>query len=214
MRTFRTTGTTTRTLAISGALVAAATGLSVVAAVAAPGTPSAADLTKAAKIKSAMSAAPRSVSADATVVDYPTKAGGGFVTLREGSNGWTCLPDDPSTPGPDPICADGQTMKWFDAWVAHKKPKLDSDGFAYMLKGASDASNTDPFATKPAAGQDWMTSPPHVMVFPKHPRSLRGVTTDMDNGGPWVMFAGTPYAHMMIPTRSPHVGMTGMNMNH
>ncbi|HVE26221.1 MAG TPA: hypothetical protein VNC22_12490 [Sporichthya sp.] len=203
----------TPTLAVSAALIAAASGLSVATAVAAPSPHGATELTKAAKIKSAMSAAPRSVSGSATILDYPN-ADGKFVTLRAGSNDWTCLPDDPSTPGNDPICADAQVMKWFDAWVAHEKPKLDSDGFAYMLKGASDASNTDPFATEPAPGEDWMSSSAHVMVFPKHPRSLRGVTTDMDNGGPWVMFAGTPYAHMMIPTRSPHAGMTGMDMNH
>ena len=194
----------TKTLALSTALVLAATGLSVAAAVAAPTSHTAADLTKAAKIKSAMSAAPRSVSGDATIMDFPSKPDADFVTLREGGNGWTCFPNDPSTPGVDPICGDGQSMKWFEAWFAHKKPKLDSDGFAYMLRGGSDPSNTDPFATKPAAGEDWMTAPPHVMVFPKHPRSLRGVTSDMDNGGPWVMYAGTPYAHMMIPTRSAH----------
>ena len=35
-----------------------------------------------------------------------------------------------------------------------------------MLQGGSDASNTDPFATKPAEGEDWMNAPAHIMVFP------------------------------------------------
>jgi len=28
---------------------------------------------------------------------------------------------------------------------------------------------------------------------------LEGMTTDHLNGGPWVMWANTPYAHIMIP---------------
>jgi hypothetical protein len=44
------------------------------------------------QIKSAMSAAPASVSANAKVIDWD------FKTLREGNNGWTCLPDRPDTP--------------------------------------------------------------------------------------------------------------------
>ena len=27
-------------------------------------------------------------------------------TLRKGSNGFTCMPDNPVTPGPDPMCMD------------------------------------------------------------------------------------------------------------
>ena len=39
-------------------------------------------------------------------------------TLRKGSNGWTCMPDAPATPGPDPMCFDANAGKWVDAWVA------------------------------------------------------------------------------------------------
>jgi hypothetical protein len=28
---------------------------------------------------------------------------------------------------------------------------------------------------------------------------LEGVSTDPKNGGPWVMWRDTPYAHLMIP---------------
>ncbi|HUR74165.1 MAG TPA: hypothetical protein VMZ00_07805 [Sporichthya sp.] len=202
----------TRTLATCTALLVSATGVSVVMAVGAVGSESAADATKAAKIRNAMSAAPRSVSGDATILDYPAKANGDLVTLRKGSNGWTCLPNDPNTPGNDPICADGQSMKWFDAWFAHAKPHLSADGFAYMLQGGSDPSNSDPFATEPAAGEDWMNVGPHVMVFPKSTKSLKGVSRDMDNGGPWKMYGGTPYAHMMIPVTSSHEGMNGIDV--
>jgi len=191
--------TTSTRLTGAAVLLLTAGGLTLGTAVGAAAGPDRTASTKAAKIASATSAAPRSVSAHATVVDYPSTPTGPLPVLRAGNNGWTCMPDDPTTPGPDPICFDKQTRGWIDAWMAHKAPHLDADGYAYMLRGSSDASNTDPFATKPARGEHWMTSPPHVMVFPKDPASLDHYSADRSNGGPWVMFRGTPYAHLMWP---------------
>jgi uncharacterized protein YceK len=57
-----------------------------------------------AKIQSAMSAAPMALAKDATIVDYPAKAGQPHIVLREGTNGWTCYPDWEATPGNDPQC--------------------------------------------------------------------------------------------------------------
>jgi hypothetical protein len=37
------------------------------------------------------------------------------------------------------------------------------------------------------------------MLFPKDPASLDGFTTDFNSGGPYVMFKGTGYDHLMIP---------------
>lgn len=50
------------------------------------------------KIQNAMSAAPRSISKAATVLDWPAKEGGDMVVLRKGTNDWTCIVDDPGTP--------------------------------------------------------------------------------------------------------------------
>jgi hypothetical protein len=38
-----------------------------------------------------------------------------------------------------------------------------------------------------------------MMVFPDS-KTLDGLPTDPNAGGPWVMWKGTPYAHLMIPT--------------
>ncbi|WP_225434554.1 hypothetical protein, partial [Lacticaseibacillus paracasei] len=46
-----------------------------------------------AKIENAISAAPASVADKATILDNALDAAGKFVVLREGSNGWYCLPD-------------------------------------------------------------------------------------------------------------------------
>ena len=183
----------------SAGLTTAALFVLAISGVSAVSVAQAADGTRSAKIASALSAAPRSVSRDATVLDYPSSPGAQPAVLRQGGTAWTCFPDDPSTPGPDPICMDKQTMAWADAWLAHKAPHLSSDGYAYMLRGSSDASDTDPFATTPPKGEEWMTSPPHVMVMPADPASLDHYTQDRTKGGPWVMFRGTPYAHLMFP---------------
>src|SRR5437773_4792863 len=50
---------------------------------------------KAQKIANAMTAAPRSLSSKATIMDWPASEGAQMTTLRTGSNGWTCLPDFP-----------------------------------------------------------------------------------------------------------------------
>ena len=38
-----------------------------------------------------------------------------------------------------------------------------------------------------------------MMLMPKDPSSLDGLSTDYTTGGPYVMFKDTPYVHMMIP---------------
>jgi len=145
------------------------------------------------KIENAMAAAPAAVSGDATIMDWDE------TVLREGNNGWTCFPDSPDVPGDTPMCFDGQWMKWVAGWMSQTEPDVTGLGLAYMLKGGVDASNTDPFATEPPAGMDWVKSGPHVMVIVPDPSDLEGIPTDPDNGGPWVMWKGTPYAHVMMP---------------
>jgi hypothetical protein len=152
-----------------------------------------------AKIEDAMSAAPPSISADATILDNELDDEGAFVVLREGSNDWTCLPDAPGTPSVDPMCLDQTWLAWLEAFVAGEEPDTMVPGFAYMLQGGSDASNTDPFATEPAAGEEWVSSPPHVMLLLPGDLAETGLSTKHGSGGPWIMWAGTPFEHIMMP---------------
>lgn len=153
------------------------------------------------KIQNAMSAAPDAVSKEATVLDWPGKEGAEMATLQKGTNDWTCLPDYPVSPGNDPICVDKQAMLWFQAYMSQKTPQLAQEGIGYMLQGASDASNTDPFAQKPAAGEDWVSAPAHLMLFPAGKLDKEVYGTDYKSGKPWIMWAGTPYEHLMIPVK-------------
>ena len=149
-------------------------------------------------IKSAMSAAPESVSSNATIIAMDEKMQ--VRTLRKGSNMWTCMPDGPS-PGVDPMCMDPNALEWAQAWMARKDPPADKMGFGYMLMGGSDASNTDPFATTPASGQSWVDTGPHVMVLNIGNRFAGYPTTPDDPKQPFIMYPNTPYAHLMIPVR-------------
>ena len=153
----------------------------------------------AAKIENAMTAAPSSVSGNATILDNAVDADGKFVVLREGSNGWFCFPDYPGSPGNDPQCLDQVWLDWQYAYFAGKEPSVTVVGLAYMLQGGSDPSNTDPLATAPAAGEDWVTTPPHTMILLPGPIDQTVFTTDHHSGGPYIMWAGTPYEHIMMP---------------
>ncbi len=156
------------------------------------------DADTAEKIEVAMSAAPSTVSADATIYDNAVDDAGEFVVLREGSNGWSCFPDGPGTPANDPMCLDQTWMDWLHAYVAGKEPNTNVVGLAYMLQGGSESSNTDPMATEPAPGEVWMTAPPHVMLIMPGDLVENGFSPDYHSGAPWIMYAGTPYEHVMM----------------
>src|SRR4029079_18767823 len=113
-------------------------------------------------VASAESAAPAAISGGASIVQ--AAADGTMTELRKGTNGWTCMPDAPATPGPDPMCFDANAAKWADAWIHHKPPPQGTVGVMYMLEGGTDASNTDPYATKPTADNDWVKTGPHIMI--------------------------------------------------
>ena len=149
-------------------------------------------------VASAMSAAPAAIAEGATIVQ--AQADGAMKTLREGTNGWTCMPDSPTTPGPDPMCMDGNAAKWAAAWMGKKDPPANTVGVMYMLEGGTDASNTDPYATAPTANNDWVSTGPHIMVVGSKD-VLAGYPSGAkpDTSAPYVMWAGTPYAHLMIP---------------
>lgn len=149
-------------------------------------------------VTSAMSAGPASIAGDATIV--MANADGSMKTLREGKNGWTCMPDAPTTPGTDPMCMDANAATWVTAMIGHKPPPANTVGIMYMLEGGTDASNTDPYATAPAANNDWVKTGPHIMVVGSQDL-LKGQPSGAkpDTKSPYVMWAGTPYAHLMVP---------------
>ena len=149
-------------------------------------------MTNAAKIKLALSAGPADITKNAAVADVG--ADGKMVELRKGTNGWVCMAQ------PEAMCLDKQWQNWADAWMSKKDPKITGVGIGYMLRGDHGASNTDPFATAKTATNQWVVGPPHIMVLTPDSRQLDALPTDWHSGGPWVMWKGTKYAHIMVPT--------------
>lgn len=149
--------------------------------------------TKEAKIARAVSAAPASVSDKATVMDVD-----GSI-LREGSNGWTCLPGVGLIPGDKhPMCNDAAWMAWMKAAKAGEDFTANTMGTSYMLQGDALVNNNNPAATDPNDGGVWVQEGPHLMLLmPK--AAMAGLSRDPFAGGPYVMWEGTSMVHVMVP---------------
>jgi len=148
-------------------------------------------------IENAMSAGPESLSRNATIMDWDGNV------LRQGTNTWTCLPDIPNNGANDPWCVDEAWLNLLDAMRNKTKPTHTTLGVGYMLMGDAPVSNTDPSATEKTNDADWVEGlGAHLMILVPDPNMLKGVSTDPNNGGPWIMWPGTPYEHLMVPIDS------------
>jgi hypothetical protein len=65
---------------------------------------------------------------------------------------------------------------------------------AYMLCGATQRSNTNPFDTTSPA----IPIGPHWMILWPFEAALYGLPTTIRDRGAWMMFAYTPYAYLHI----------------
>jgi hypothetical protein len=152
-----------------------------------------------------------SSAAPSFVGDKATITGSNGEILREGSNGWNCASGNPR-PVPSqgwkdphnamPTCHDDVGMQWMEGYMSGKKPKIDRDTYMWMLHGDMGEDNTTPGVLNKSDAKDqsqFIVSGPHLMLMPKDPSSLDGLTEDFTLGVPYVMFKGTDYAHVMIP---------------
>lgn len=140
----------------------------------------------------ALSAGPAAVAKDAAVVRM--ESNGSMRTLRAGTNGFTCM-----VMGTDRMCNDANSMEFIHALIMHMPPP-DKVGVSYMLAGDHGASNTDPYATGKTADNHWVVTGPHIMVFGPPAKALGYPREkDPDPTKPYMMWAGTPYEHAMIP---------------
>lgn len=152
------------------------------------------------KVAQALAAAPPDVADGARVLDFPAEPGADFRVLREGANGWTCLPDPPGDANFEPMCNTSAWMKWLEAFMAGESPSPETMGLSYMLTSKWAVSNTNPAATSPEEGEDWHEGGAHLMVVVPDPAMLADFPDDPHAGGAYVMWKGTPYVHLMIPT--------------
>ncbi|MCY9656491.1 hypothetical protein P5G65_15525 [Paenibacillus chondroitinus] len=145
------------------------------------------------KIARAMLSGPRHITKDATVAEM--REDGKLIILRQGTNHWICFPGDENQIGNPPMCADPMGLQWIMDLKAKKtQPTNMAPGLIYMLCGATQHSNTDPFDT---------TSPPipigpHWMIIWPFDAKNAGLPNTVRDAGAWVMFDGTPYAYLHI----------------
>jgi len=148
-------------------------------------------------------------SAPDFIGDFATVVSASGDILREGTNGWTCLPfiampkmGFKTANEAAPACADANAVAWANAYMSQSKPEIQNDGWIWMIHGDTGVDNFRPYSegdkenTDP---EDWIYSGSHLMLMPKDPASLEGVSTDFTTGAPYVMMKGTPFVHLMIP---------------
>jgi hypothetical protein len=146
---------------------------------------------KMATIANAESAAPASVTANATI-----KAADGTV-LRKGSNGYTCYPQQAII---GPMCNEAVWDGLIGAMLNKQEFSPDTFSVSYMLAGEGSAignSNSDPYATEPENSEDWIKEGPHLMIVVPNRAMLKGMSRNTSDPV-YVMWADTPYAHIMV----------------
>lgn len=146
-------------------------------------------------LEDALSASDTNMRSVVTVMDWEGKQ------LQAGSSGYTCMPTPPqmAVNGPAPMCFDKAWMAWADAWQNKKPFAAKKLGISYMLAGDGGASNIDPYASAPAEGNRWVVEGPHLMIIVPDAAMLAGISRDEKSAGPYVMWDGTDYAHVMVP---------------
>jgi hypothetical protein len=198
---------TTFRLAVSSALIPAL--CVAVAAVDAqpPAPPAHVGMSDAAQIASAVAPLPKEMRDGATVMGWKGEA---LVTLRAGSNDMTCLGPDPKRPqfhtacyqnGMEPFMkrgrelrASGVTGDQVDSVrfreVRQKKIAMPNRAMSlYSLTGGT---------VDPATGEVKGARPLFVVYVPFATSKTTGLSTQPIKDGPWLMFPGTPKAHIMF----------------
>ena len=123
--------------------------------------------------------------------------------LRKGSNAFTCMPDNPATPGPDPMCMDQNALEWATAWIEHSRIHRKARSGSCICWRAALMPQHRPVCQKPDANNNWVETGPHVMLvgakgmIEGYPRAAKP-----DTSQPYVMWPDTPYEHLMIPVQA------------
>jgi hypothetical protein len=162
------------------------------------------------QIASAVSTMPANLRANATVLGY--NASGKLVTLRKGSNDMICLADDPAQKmfhvacyhrSLEPFMARGRELH------ARKlsREAIDSIRLADVRSGryampSKPAALYQYFAPRDsvdaATGNVNGASYLYVVYMPYATPATTGLPANPIDGGPWIMYPGKPWAHIMI----------------
>lgn len=162
------------------------------------------------QVAAAVLALPESMRGGATVLGY--RAGGTLSELRKGGNGMTCLADDPESPAfhvacyhesLEPFMARGRALRAQGV----KGGMVDSTRFKEIKEGTLRMPST-PAALYSLSGAAGSWDPAtnavkdgralYVVYIAGATAASTGLPTQPAAGLPWIMFPGTPKAHIMF----------------
>ena len=154
-------------------------------------------LSEPAQMTLALSAAPAHISKEAAVMVYGE--GGKLKEVRSGTNGFICVPSVMNLPIPDPMCMDAAAKQWLDdVGSGAPKPSNTVPGIAYMARGGSHWETNGEILMREEAGAKVAKEPPHWMVMWPFDSKTSMLPNKPNPSGVYIMFDGTPYAHLMI----------------
>jgi hypothetical protein len=169
----------------------------------APATTTPAAGTASAAIERALAAAPRQMREGATVIKWNPDFS--YETLKKGTNRLVCY-DRSGEPGRQPFAVQCTSIGNLDRVAQNRKFEAIADRAA--RQAALDAAEKDGTRVKPEFGSVWLTmngpDQEHARIHttiavPGATTQTLGLPENAQQGGVWIMNAGTSTAHLMIP---------------
>jgi hypothetical protein len=146
-------------------------------------------------IKAAEEGASANIAEKAAIARIEPK--GKVTMVRPGNNGFTCtlFPDENHIP----FCGDRKGFQWMVAAISEQPKPPTTGGVVYMAKGAyhNEMPNGE-IVMRPSAQTKEVKEPPHWMLLTPLDPTTTGIPSHPNAGGSYIMFAGTPFAHLMI----------------
>ncbi|HSJ16325.1 MAG TPA: hypothetical protein VK939_18100 [Longimicrobiales bacterium] len=165
------------------------------------------------QINAALLALPAEFRADATVLGYRADASG-LVPLREGTGAFICLADDPADAPRFHVACYHRSLEAFmargRALRAENVENVDSVRYAEIEAGTLDmplapaalySLSAEEGEPDPATGEVAGARPLYVIYISGATAESTGISAQPKPGAPWLMFPGTPRAHIMFVPR-------------
>ncbi len=144
----------------------------------------------------ALSGAPAHIAKEAGIMIYG--ADGKLTETKKSANGFTCIPSVMNLPDPDPMCMDAAVQQWMTDRMNHApKPTNTVPGIAYMARGGAHFEK-DGKIVMSGDGAKIVKEPPHWMLMWPFDAAATKLPTIPNPSGVYIMFDGSPYAHLML----------------